>query len=212
MNNIYTVMFCAASLMFLAACGNGKNAPAPAADNAPEGLIKAEGEKVPASNKKDKKILVTYFSHSGNTRNMAEQIASASGADIFEITPVKAYPSAYGDCVDQAKKEQQENARPALSGKAENMADYDIVFVGYPNWWGTMPMPVFTFLESYDFAGKTVIPFCTHEGSRMGRSEGDIKKLLPSAEVKEGMPVRGSKVKTSGKEISAWVEQLGLAK
>ncbi len=75
-----------------------------------------------------------------------------------------------------------------------------------------MPMPVFTFLESYDFAGKTVIPFCTHEGSRMGRSEGDIKKLLPSAEVKEGMPVRGSKVKTSGKEISAWVEQLGLAK
>lgn len=212
MNNIYTVMFCTASLMFLAACGNGKNAPAPAAENASSGLIKAEGQKVPASNKKDKKILVTYFSHSGNTRNMAEQIASASGADIFEITPVSAYPSDYGDCVDQAKKEQQENARPALSGKVENMADYDIVFVGYPNWWGTMPMPVFTFLESYDFAGKTVIPFCTHEGSRMGRSEGDIKKLLPSAEVKEGMPVRGSRVKSSGGDISAWVEKLGLAK
>lgn len=212
MNNIYGIMFCAASLMLLSACGNGKNAPAPAAENGPARLIKAEIEKLPTSNKKDKKILVTYFSHSGNTKNMAEQIAAASGADIFEITPVKAYPSDYGDCVDQAKKEQQENARPALSGKVENMADYDVIFVGYPNWWGTMPMPVFTFLESYDFAGKTVIPFCTHEGSRMGRSEGDIKKILPSAEVKEGMPVRGSSVRKSGKEISAWVEKLGFAK
>lgn len=212
MNNIYSIMFSAAVFLLFAACGNGKNAPEPAAEGAASALIKAEEQTDTAPSKKEKKILVAYFSHSGNTKNMAEQIKSASGADIFEIVSAAPYPADYGDCVDQAKKEQQANARPALSGKVENMDSYDVVFIGYPNWWGTMPMPVFTFLESYDFAGKTVIPFCTHEGSRMGRSEGDIKKLLPSAEVKDGMPVRGSSVRKSGKEIAAWVEELGLAK
>ena len=135
-----------------------------------------------------------------------------SNGDIFEIKTISPYPSDYGDCVDQAKKEQDENARPALASNVEDMSVYDIVFVGYPNWWGTMPMAVFNFLESYDFNGKTIVPFCTHEGSAMGRSERDIKQLLPSSEVLNGKPVRGSRVKSSGEDIKSWLEGLGFCK
>ncbi len=85
------------------------------------------------------------------------------------------------------------------------MADYDIVYLGYPNWWGTMPMAVWTFLEAYDFSGKTIVPFCTHEGSRMGNSEQDIKKLCPEATVLKGLPIKGSDVEKADKNIEAWI-------
>ena len=157
-----------------------------------------------------KKVLVTYFSWSGNTREIAGQIQERTGGDLFEIKTVNAYPSDYRECTDVAKKEQNENARPALSTTVENMGDYDVVFIGYPNWWGTIPMALFTFLEQYDFSGKTIVPFCTHEGSRLGRSVSDIEKLSPQATLLEGIAIRGSGVKSAGDDVAAWLQSIGM--
>ena len=117
-----------------------------------------------------KKILVTCFSHSGNTRVIANQIHGLVGGEIFEIVSVNPNPTDYDTVVEQARKELKASHRPKLKSKLENVKPYDAIFVGYPNWWGTFPMPVATFLEETDFTGKTVVPFCTHEGSRLGKS------------------------------------------
>jgi flavodoxin len=131
--------------------------------------------------------LVTYFSWGGNTGEIAQQIHQRVGGDsssqceLFEIVTVNKYPTEYTPCTQVARLEQQQNARPALASEVSDMASYNTVFIGYPCWWGTMPMALFTFLEKYDFSGKTVVPFTTHEGSGLGRSIQDIKKLCPSS-------------------------------
>jgi flavodoxin len=108
-----------------------------------------------------------------------------------------------------AKQELRENARPELSGHVANMTDYSVIYLGYPNWWGTMPMAVFTFLEEHDFSGKTIIPFCTHEGSGMGRSESDIRKLCSDARVLKGLPIIGGSVQGAQNDIANWLRKLG---
>ena len=124
--------------------------------------------------KTDKKVLVVFFSHTGenygvgnitkgNTCIVAEMIAEATGGELFEIVPVQKYPETYDACVDLAKKEKSAGARPAIKSDIA-VEEYDTVFIGYPNWWGDMPMPVYTFIERHDWQGKNVIPFCTHEG------------------------------------------------
>jgi flavodoxin len=155
------------------------------------------------------KILIAYFSWSGNTREMAKQIQEETGGDLFEIIAVSPYSSNYEECIEQAKNEQQNNARPALTAKIENMADYDIVFVGYPNWWGSMPMVLFTFLEQYDLNGKTIIPFCTHGNGRWGRSLDDLKQVCPNATILDGFAVYGNSVKSpeTKKDISNWLQE-----
>ena len=105
-----------------------------------------------------KKVLVAYFSWSGNTRNLAHQIQGLTGGDLFEIETVKAYPEKYRSCTEYAKKEKEADARPALKSKVKDMDAYDVVYVGFPNWWGTAPMAIWSFLEGYDLTGKTVIP------------------------------------------------------
>ena len=165
-----------------------------------------------AADKPGKKILVAYFSHSGNTREIATQIHKRVGGDIFEIVTVKPYPKVYRECTDLAKKELESNARPQLAKDIANMASYDLVFIGYPNWWGTIPMALFTFLEKYDFAGKTIIPFCTHEGSALGHSVQDITKLAPKAKLLEGLAVRGGSVKTAQNEVAVWLAKIGMTK
>lgn len=155
-----------------------------------------------------KRILVTYFSHSGNTRVTANQIHDDVGGDIFEIVAVNQYPSDYDQCVEQASKELRERFKPKLKTKVENMQSYNVVFVGYPNWWGTIPMPVASFLSSYDFSGKTIAPFCTNEGSRLGRSVVDIRELCPQSTVTDGIAIRGSTVKTAQNEVSRWLHGL----
>lgn len=152
-----------------------------------------------------KKVLVAYYSHSGNTREVARQIAGVSGGELFEIVPVTPYPSDYRTVVDQAKKEIEAGARPALKSRVEDMSQYDVIFIGSPCWWATVAPPVATFLTSYDFAGKTVVPFMTHEGSRMGRSEEDIRKLCPKSQVPDGLPVRGGAVGSSKDAVEKWV-------
>ena len=168
--------------------------------------------KAQSSSKKETKILVVYYSRSSNTKEMAQQIKEETGADIFEIVPEKPYPSDYNECVEQAKKEIESNYKPALKAKLDNLDSYDVIFVGSPNWWSTIAPPVASFLSSYDFSGKTIIPFITHEGSRMGRSVSDIKKLCPQATLLDGLPVRGSAVKKSNDEILKWLQEIGIKK
>jgi flavodoxin len=157
-----------------------------------------------------RKIIVVYFSWSGNTRNLAQQIHQKVGGDIFEIVTVNAYPTNYNACVNQAQDEQRRNFRPPLKSSVENMAQYNTVFIGYPNWWGTMPMALFTFLESYNFSGKTIIPFCTSEGSGLGRGVSDIKKIAPAATMLEGFTVRGGSVRNAQRDVDTWLNKIGI--
>ncbi len=161
-------------------------------------------------NSEKPKILIAYFSHSGNTRIIAEDIHKNLGGDLFEIATVAAYPQDYNVVVDVARREQTANTRPALAANVENPASYDVVLLGFPNWWGTMPMAVFNFLEQSDFSGKRILPFCTHEGSGMGRSESDIKRLCPGATVVKGFAVRGSHVHAARVEVANWLRKAGL--
>jgi len=156
--------------------------------------------------------LSAYFSHSGNTRVIAHQIHEIAGGGIYEIESTDPYPADYDAVVEKAKMELSKEYRPPLKTKVNDMDSYDVVFVGYPIWWGTIPMPVATFLSEYDFSGKTLAPFCTHEGSALGRSVADIKKLCPQSTLVEGLPVRGSDVKTARNKVSAWLRGLGMKK
>jgi flavodoxin len=154
--------------------------------------------------------LIAYFSHSGNTRVIAHQIHENIGGDIFEIVPVDPYPRDYDAVVEQARKELDKDYRPRLKTKVENMGSYNVVFVGSPNWWGTIPRPVATFLSEYDFSRKTIVPFCTHEGSRLGRTVTDITKLCPQSTVLDGLAVRGSDVKSAQDKVSGWLQEIGM--
>lgn len=155
-------------------------------------------------------VLILYFSHSGNTRRLAEQIQAHVGGDMVELKTVVPYPQDYNAVVDMAQKEQQSNARPQIATEIPNLDKYRTVFIGFPNWWGTMPMPFFTFLEKYNLGGRNVIPFCTHEGSRFGRSESDLRRLCPQAHILKGFEVRGSRVAGAQKAVEAWLNSLGF--
>lgn len=144
----------------------------------------------------------------GNTKVAADIIQELTNADVFEIDTVKAYPIDYKETTEVAMAELKAGARPKLSGHISDMDKYDVIFLGYPNWWGTMPMVVWTFLENYKFAGKTIIPFCTNEGSGMGSSEKDIKKLCPEANVLPGLAIRGSRVGKADTDIRYWLENI----
>lgn len=158
----------------------------------------------------NKKILVAYFSHSGNTQEIANQIHKNVESNIFEIQSVDPYSNNYNEVVEQAKHELQSGYLPELKTEVEGMESYEIVFVGYPNWWGTIPRPVVTFLSKYDFSGKTVVPFCTHEGGRLGRSVADITKLCPQSIILEALACRGRDVKNAQTEVSKWLQKLGM--
>ena len=164
--------------------------------------------------------LVAYFSHAGqnyangkivdlakgNTELAAERIAAWTGGELFEIKALKDYPVIYNECTDVAKQELRANSRPELI-ETIDVSGYDAIILGYPNWWGTMPMPVWTFLEGQRFVGKTLLPFCTHEGSGMGNSEHALKKLCPNATIRAGLPLHGSSVSSAGAAIRQWLQQ-----
>ena len=160
----------------------------------------------------NKHILVAYFSYSGNTKVIANKIHENVGGDIFEIKTVDPYPTDYNTVVKQAKKEQEENYRPKLATKVDNIDSYDVIFVGYPDWWVTMPMPVFSFLEQYNLSGKTIVPFCTHEGSGLGRSVDDIKKACPKSTILDGLAINDKEINNADKDISNWLNKIGILK
>lgn len=142
----------------------------------------------------------------GNTEIAAGIIRELTGADIFKIEQAKPYSKGYNDCIEEARADQQRDARPELRAYPETLDDYDVIYLGYPNYWSTMPMAVFTFLEHFDFTGKTIKPFCTHEGSGMGSSVADIKRLCPGARVEKGLAIHGGSVAKSRKIIEEWVK------
>lgn len=168
-----------------------------------------------------RRVLIAYFSKTGenwytnglaslavgNTKKMALLIQKACGGDLFEISAKSPYPDGYYACCDVAKKEYQTHARPELS-ELKSVEDYDVVFVGYPTWWGTLPMPIFTFLEANNFQGKTVIPFNTSEGSGFGRGVKDIMASCPGATFKEGLALRGHEVDDKHQEVTQWLKNL----
>ncbi len=140
----------------------------------------------------------------GNTEVVAEQIQKLTRADIFRIETVKEYSADYMTCTQEAKEELNAKARPALKADID-ISKYDTIYLGWPCWWGTYPMCVATFLEAHDWAGKTVIPFTTHEGSGFGQSLRDLKSSIPSATIGKGLSIQGSKVKTASAQIEKFV-------
>ena len=158
----------------------------------------------------ENKALVAYFSWGGNTEAVAKNIADLTGFEIFKITPAKPYTTNYDAVLDVAKKEQNKNARPELA-EHKNITQYDTIFLGYPCWWGNMPMAVFTFLEENNFSGKRVIPFVTHGGSSFGSSLNAMKRTIPNAKIENnGLSISGSSASNSRSQVSKWLQGLGF--
>ena len=165
------------------------------------------------------RALIAYFSRAdenyfngairsvkvGNTEIAANLLRALTGADLFRIEPVQPYSRDYNECIAQAQEDQKRDARPALKTYPESLEGYDTIYLGYPNYWGTMPMAVFTFLERFDWNGKTIRPFCTHEGSGLGRSESDIRRLCPGAKVETGVEIYGSTSAKAGPAMKKWL-------
>ncbi len=167
----------------------------------------------------EKKILVAFFSRAGenynvgyikkgNTHIIAEMIAAETGGTLFHIEPATPYPAGYDECIEVAKKELNANARPEIKEDV-SVEDYDVIFLGYPNWWGDVPMAVYTFIEKHDWHGKIVVPFCTHEGSGLGATESRLKKACAGATFMKGLAVQGITAQNSrsqaGQDVAGWL-------
>lgn len=176
------------------------------------------------SHNENKKVLVAFFSRTGenyavgnitkgNTHIIAEMIAEKTGGELFEITPVSPYPEGYERCTEVAKEEKDAKARPAIVADKDIEA-YDVVFVGYPNWWSDMPMPVYTWIEKHQWAGKTVIPFCTHEGSGLGSTPQKLAAACKGAKALEGFECYGhtaqKQQEQARKAVNSWLGKLGF--
>ena len=174
------------------------------------------------------KSIVIYFSHTGenysvgviqegNTAKVAKEIARQTGAALYEIKEAEPYPSVYRDCIKRAQKELQSKARPALKGEVPELSEYKTVYLGYPNWWGDAPMVVYSFLEKAKIDGKTILPFCTHEGSGLGSTARNLAKAFPKAKVEQkGLAMRGATAQKDAdavkKAVAEWLKSLGVIK
>lgn len=165
------------------------------------------------------KSLIVYFSHNkenyfsgnivnlekGNVQVIAEGLSTMIDADIYQIKEVDAYPFDYHECTKRASEELKNNARPQILDPLDSIEEYDTIYLGYPNWWSTMPTIVMNFLESYDFTNKHIYPICSHEGSGMGRSESDLKKLCPNSILHKGLSIHGSHVDGYRQQLERWL-------
>ena len=146
----------------------------------------------------------------GNTEIIVNLMKDIISADTFKIEMKNPYSPVYMTCIEEAKKDLREKARPELLSYLDSIDEYDTIILAYPNYWGTFPMAVATFLEKYDFSGKTILPLCTNEGSGMGGSEREIKKLVPGADVKKGLPIHGSEAANSAGAVKKWLSANGV--
>ncbi len=151
------------------------------------------------------KVLIVFFSWGGNTRGIAHEIQRQTGYDLFEIEPVPAYSDDYNTVLMEAQRDQHAQARPEIAGRVENIDEYDTILLGYPNWWASIPMPIASFLEQYDFAGKRIIPFCSHGGGRFGQSLTAIAKLAPASNMGQGLSIHYSGGSTLSDDVAAWL-------
>lgn len=170
------------------------------------------------------KILIAFFSHKGenyfpegyrnlsvgNAEIIADKIRQITGGEVFEIDTIKKYPNGYGACCNEAKAEQERGELPELSNYLESLDEFEKIILVYPCWWGTMPQAVFTFLNHYDFSGKQIYPVCTHEGSGMGRSESDLKRVCNNSTVGGGLAVYGHNADTCDDELKKWLKKNNL--
>ena len=208
----------------LGACGGNSDLPSEsgtdaALQNREETISAAPEDESSAGNessieKKDEaseaNVIIAYFSWSGNTRQLAGMIQELTGGELFEIEPETPYTDDINALSGISLQEQRDDVRPALKSTVEDMDQYDVIFIGFPNWWNNMPMPVFTFLEEYDFSGKTVIPFTTYGNGGWGRSIGSIQEALPESDVLDGLAVQEHELKDALTEVAEWVQGLGL--
>lgn len=148
----------------------------------------------------------------GNTQYIGEIISEATGGELFAIKTVNAYPSTHKALIDFAKEEAESKARPKLSARINNFGDYDVIFVGFPNWWYDMPMPLYTFFEEYDFTSKTIIPFCTHGGSRFSQAEKTIASLEKGAKMVKGLSVSRDNVVDAKPQVLKWLSNIKMVK
>lgn len=217
-----------ALILLLAACGNqsvSEENTSAAAETSEAAATEAESEESAAETaagtslaetteakapEGEGGILVAYFSWSGNTEQMAQIIAEDMGADLFEIAPAAPYTDNYDELLDIARQEQADSARPELSAQVENWDSYNTVFVGYPNWWSDAPMAVYTFLESYDWTGKMLVPFNTSASGGFGRSLSGIEESASGAEILEGLDLTEDELPNAQSRISEWLTGLGL--
>ncbi len=226
MKRLVMILLSACTLLAAAACGSSAGTDASPQQTTAQAATTKE---VSSQDKvQGKHILVAYFSRTGdnyavgniakgNTHIVADMIAEATGADTFEIKTIKDYPSNYKECTEVAKDELENNARPELAAKVPNMQDYDVIFLGYPIWWSDMPMAVYTFMESYDFQGKTIIPFCTSAGDVLtGRESSIIPEHAKGAKVLDGLGIEGKRAQQNPEsvkpEVQKWLAKLGFVK
>ena len=211
-------------ILSLVACGNSSPAKTASADDANSGNSQVNDTAQNEQTKGDRKMLVAYFSlageqygvgvvEEGNTAIIAQMIAEQTGADLFEIKPKTPYPTTYQELLDVSRQEMTDKARPEIADTVDNMDDYDTIFIGYPNWWGDMPMIVYNFLESYDLSGKTVVPFCTHGGSGLSNTESKIADITGGT-MKDGFEILGTTAQndreTAKKEVTQWLRKGGF--
>ena len=229
----WTSLFLALAMAFsLAACGNSnqENSPEPPASvsgSTTEETSAPTDTEMPAEEPTEEpseepaesetptaedssSVLIAYFSWSGNTEQVAQIIQQETGGDLFEITPATAYTDDYNELLDIAQQEQSDNARPELAGQVENWEQYDTIFVGYPNWWSDAPMAVYTFLESYDWDGKTLVPFNTSASGGFGRSLSGLEESAAGASILDGISFTERTLGDAQSEMAAWLDELGL--
>lgn len=232
MKKVCSILLSMAMLLSLAACSGGEPAASessaseaptssseissqPASESAETSAAPEEpaSSEEPAASEESNEAggtLIAYFSWSGNTEQMAQTIQAEIGGDLFKIKPAVPYTEDYDTLLDIAQQEQAEDARPELAAQVENWDSYDVIFVGYPNWWSDAPMAVYTFLEAYDFTGKTLIPFNTSASGGFGRSLSGIEESAAGATILEGLALTEGELGNVQSEVSSWLASLGL--
>lgn len=218
MKKLCSLIMVLALLFTFAACSNSTNH-----DDSPPAQQQSDTQNTVHDEESDKanddsaptetgvKSLVVYFSWSGNTENVAKSVKSQTGSDIFEIIPATPYSDDYDTVVDLAQEEQRNNTRPEILGSIENIEQYDAIYVGFPNWWGDMPMILYTFFDTYDLSGKTVALFCTSGGSGLSNTVNEVKTLEPNAAVTDGLHIRDNAADNTESAVSEWLNKIGLA-
>ena len=217
MKRLFALILVAVMMLTLAVCGNSASA-----ESASEG----DSETANSTNVQTggSHMLVAYFSlageqygvgviEEGNTSIIAHMIAEQTGADLFEIEAVTPYPTSQSELLEVSQQEMADNARPEIAGTVDNMDDYDTIFIGYPNWWGDMPMIVYNFLESYALSGKTIVPFCTHGGSGLSNTESTIADITGGT-MKDGFAIPGTIAQndrdTARSKVTEWLKEGGF--
>lgn len=219
---VFAFILCIGVLFSLTACGGDSesaadNVETPSQEEAvQESTAETETAETPEETGTDEQTetgssaLVVYFSWSGNTETIANEIAAQTGADIFELTPVTPYSDDYDTVLDEAQAEQRNNARPEINGSIDNFDSYSVIYLGFPNWWGDMPMILYSFLDDYDLSGKTIAPFVSSGGSGFSNTLTAIAESEPQALLTEGLSLSSSASKDPGDAVTEWLNNIGL--